>query len=705
MLPAAARRAGCSLGHLGLLRAGISTRPLRTQLRPFPERDFFTSARALVVGPSTSQPLPPPPRATFLKRARTVARYSFYLLGSTVVGAAVLTSAIFLHDAFTYTDRHIDGVPVSPLALNPERGGPKNLPILRRLLSDYEDTDNSDLVEKPHLVIVGGGWGAVGILNTLRPGDYHVTVVSPETYTTFTPLLPSAAVGTVQLRSLVEPLRKIIARLHGHLVYGSAMDLVMSERLLEVEVNRIQGDGSKVTERIYVPYDKLVIAVGSTSSTHGVPGLQHCFQLKTIKDARKIRQRILDNFETASLPTTTPEERKRLLSFVVCGGGPTGVEAAAEIYDLCQEDVMNYYPKICREEVSIHLIQSREHILNTYSEAISRYAENKFLHDDIDLITSARVAAVHDDRVEYSIRGEDGKRETRSIPTNFVLWSTGIAMNPFTERVSNLLPNQVHKKAIETDAHLRVKGAPVGEVYAIGDASTIETSVVSYLLELVDEADKNKDGKIDYDEWEIMVNRIKARIPMAESQLQQVRELFDLYDKDADNSLTLNELAVLLQEIGNKITALPATAQVASQQGKYLGKKFTKLAKQRDVLIMNGVADGPGADEAVSGPFKYLHLGSLAYIGNAAVFDLGKMSFMGGLAAMYAWRSVYWSEQVSSRTRALLMIDWIRRMGQGPVATVIQAMKMYLHRTGHRGLTLRWVWADAGSHAHFSTGR
>jgi NADH dehydrogenase FAD-containing subunit len=84
---------------------------------------------------------------------------------------------------------------------------------------------------------------------------------------------------------------------------------------------------------------------------------------------------LLENFEAASLPTTTSEERKRLLSFVVCGGGPTGIETAAEIYDLCQEDIVKYYPKVCREEVSIHVIQSREHILNTYSEAISKYAE------------------------------------------------------------------------------------------------------------------------------------------------------------------------------------------------------------------------------------------------------------------------------------------------------------------------------------------
>ena len=100
-------------------------------------------------------------------------------------------------------------MPVAPRALQPERGGPKNLPILSTLLSDWEDDENRGLAQKPHLVIVGGGWGvrtssyrsvlpanltlarqAVGVLDKLNPGDYHVTIVSPETYTTFTPLLP-----------------------------------------------------------------------------------------------------------------------------------------------------------------------------------------------------------------------------------------------------------------------------------------------------------------------------------------------------------------------------------------------------------------------------------------------------------------------------------------------------------------------------------
>lgn len=99
--------------------------------------------------------------------------------------------------------------------------------------------------------------------------------------------------------------------------------------------------------------------------------------------------------------------------------------------------------------------------------------QEKFRRDHVDVITLARVTAVHPDRVLYTLKDPDGKITTHEIPNNFVLWSTGIAMNPFTQRVSSLLPNQVHKKAIVVDAHLRVKGAPLGEVYAIGDCATV----------------------------------------------------------------------------------------------------------------------------------------------------------------------------------------------------------------------------------------
>jgi NADH dehydrogenase FAD-containing subunit len=118
------------------------------------------------------------------------------------------------------------------------------------------------------------------------------------------------------------------------------------------------------------------------------------------------------------------------------------------------DPILAQFPRVCREEVQIYIIQSRDHILNTYSEHISKYAEQRFKRDGINVIVNARVKEVWKDRVVYSITSEEKDKDGKvkkiakeiSVPSNFVLWSTGIAMNPFTRRVSDLLPNQVHKK-------------------------------------------------------------------------------------------------------------------------------------------------------------------------------------------------------------------------------------------------------------------
>lgn len=100
--------------------------------------------------------------------------------------------------------------------------------------------------------------------------------------------------------------------------------------------------------------------------------------MKTIDDARQIKNQVLENMELACLPTTSDEERRRLLSFVICGGGPTGVEFAAELFDLLNEDLLYSFPRILRNEISVHIVQSRSHILNTYDEALSKFAEVRF---------------------------------------------------------------------------------------------------------------------------------------------------------------------------------------------------------------------------------------------------------------------------------------------------------------------------------------
>lgn len=147
--------------------------------------------------------------------------------------------------------------------------------------------------------------------------------------------------------------------------------------------------------------------------------------MKTIDDARQIKNKVLENMELACLPTTSDEERKRLLSFVICGGGPTGVEFAAELFDLLNEDLLHSFPRILRNEISVHIIQSRSHILNTYDEALSKYAEARFTRDDVDVLTNARVKEVQDDKVLFT-QVEDGKKVVKEIPMGFCLWSTGV---------------------------------------------------------------------------------------------------------------------------------------------------------------------------------------------------------------------------------------------------------------------------------------
>ena len=148
--------------------------------------------------------------------------------------------------------------------------------------------------------------------------------------------------------------------------------------------------------------------------------------MKSIDDARNIRNRILQNLERAVLPTTSDEERRRLLSFVVSGGGPTGVEFAAELFDMLNEDLGRSFPKILRNEISVHVIQSRGHILNTYDEALSKYAEARFAHDQVEVLTNSRVKEVRPDKILFTQKDENGQTVTKELPMGFCLWSTGV---------------------------------------------------------------------------------------------------------------------------------------------------------------------------------------------------------------------------------------------------------------------------------------
>lgn len=183
----------------------------------------------------------------------------FTVLGIFVGVSGGLVLAFFAYDASTYKENaELIDLNVSEYALNPRRGGPKNLPIVDHLVDDDDSPEKKAQKHKPKLVILGTGWGSVALLKQLNPDDYHVTVVAPSNYFLFTPMLPSATVGTLEIRSLVEPVRRIVARVYGHFLKGQAEDVDFSAKL--VEISSIGPDGDK--QHFYLPYDKLVIGVG-----------------------------------------------------------------------------------------------------------------------------------------------------------------------------------------------------------------------------------------------------------------------------------------------------------------------------------------------------------------------------------------------------------------------------------------------------------
>jgi NADH dehydrogenase len=612
------------------------------------------------------------------RSTRLLRPFKFFFISCGVISSSFILAlgAFFIYDYTTYTPPSVPDNLIIPFdSIDPPIGGPENLPILTKNLDSFDNESKIKDSKKKKLVILGCGWGSVALLNQLNPDDYDVTVISPTNYFLFTPMLPCAAVGTLDIKTLMESIRSLINNVNGHFLQASAEKVEFSEKLIKVK-------DTSTNKCFYVPYDKLVVAVGSTSNTHGVKGLEHTFQLKTASDALNIRRKLQTNFERACLPTTSDAERKKLLSFVVCGAGPTGVEVAAEIFDLINEDLPRLYPKILRKEVSIHIIQSRSHILNTYDSAISEYSMEKFKNDDIDLLVNSRVQEILPDKVLYNQKDADGKMETKEVEYGLCLWSTGIGLNSLTKQLSDdLKPTQRNKRALETDSHLRVLGAPLGDVYAIGDCSTVRTDIGDHLEDYVRQFILNREKmtwnfaanedkiitdedirnfQITYTQLKALCLEIEKHHPLAKEALLLAEELIPKYDTSSRGTLEFEQLKKLFKEVDSKVTALPATAQRAHQEGAYLGRKLTKLANADKALLKHEIYSGD-IDDAVYKPFKYTYFGSLAYLGNSAVFDLPTGSLFGGLVAMYLWRSVYFAQSVSLRTRVLMFFDWLKR--------------------------------------------
>lgn len=261
--------------------------------------------------------------------------------------------------------------------------------------------------------------------------------------------------GTLEFRSIIEPVRNTKFRDDHHFQLAKAVELHCDRHVVVCE-------SVLNTKRYEVNYDKLVIAVGARSNTFNVPGVQeNAFFLKEISHARAIRNQILTNFELSVHPKITPDEEKRLLHFVICGGGPTGVEFGAEIYDFLREDVSRLYSQE-EDKVKVTLVEPKQ-ILPSFDQKLRHFAEKKIKQRSQFKLIQSGVVEVKKDCVKL----QDG----RILPCGLVVWSTGLAPRPFIENTD--LPKSKQKQLL-VDSYLQVKGVADGSVFALGDCAYIE---------------------------------------------------------------------------------------------------------------------------------------------------------------------------------------------------------------------------------------
>ena len=515
---------------------------------------------------------------------------------------------------------------------------------------------------KKRVVVLGSGWGAISFVKSLEAnGPYDVTLVSPRNYFLYTPLLPGAATGAVEDRSIVEPIRRPIAQKGMRYFEASAFSVDAAKRKVMCRGSDHTFKGAYTKElsdkapwkTFELEYDYLVTAVGAVPNTFGVPGVEeNCMFFKEISDAARFRREVNERFECATLPGVPRERIKELLTFVVIGAGPTGVELAAELYDMVYQDVAKTFPRRLLQDVNIQIIDLQEKILSAYDRRIAEYATDFFKRANITCLLGAIVKEVKEGCVVIQDK-ETG--EVRDVPFGLAVWCTGIKLNPLCEKIIETLPegSQENKRSLLCDKSLRVKGSE-GSIFAIGDCATIERPrSLAKAEELYREAARcTPDGDCEIDLGADGVKKAlmagKEEFPHLEEISNRVDDVFKKFT-DGGSRMSFPQFRNMLEDVDKGLRALPATAQVAKQEGEYLAAFFNECAGDEAKL------------KAEDARFDYVHKGSLAYIGkDAAVADIPGFAIVKGIAAGLIWKSFETISQVSPRNVLLVAADMVR---------------------------------------------
>jgi len=300
-----------------------------------------------------------------------------------------------------------------------------------------------------HIVIIGGGFAGLYVARGLRHVDADITLIDRHNYHLFQPLLYQVATAGLNPSDIAAPIRSILRK------QKNVSVLLGEATAIDVVRKRVQlADGHSLS------YDHLVVATGATHSYFGHPEWEHVAPgLKTIDDALEIRRRVLLAFEAAEREDD-PSVRDALMTFVVIGAGPTGVELAGALSEIARQTMVRDFRHIHPESTRVILVEGRDRVLPPYPPDLSEKARLQLVELGVEVITGATVTDVSESEVRI---GE------RVIPTRTVLWGAGVQASPLARSLGVPL-DRAGRVLVEPD--LTIPGHP--EVFVLGDLAAVQ---------------------------------------------------------------------------------------------------------------------------------------------------------------------------------------------------------------------------------------
>ena len=315
--------------------------------------------------------------------------------------------------------------------------------------------------ERHRVVVVGGGFGGLNATRALAHADVDVTVVDRANHHLFQPLLYQVAAGILPPGLIAPALRSVIRKQHN----ARALLAEVTELDLANRVVRAEGPDHHAVE---LPYDTLVVAGGATHSYFGRDEFaRYAPGMKTIEDARYLRDRILVAFETAEL-CTDPAERAEWLTFVVIGAGPTGVELVGQVAELAHKVLPPDYRSVDTREARILLLEGMGAVLGPFDPKLQRYTHGRLERMGVEIRVNTLATDMDDGSV--TVQGPDGPEVIR---TRTRIWAAGVQASPLAAQLAERAGVETDRAGrIPVNPDCTVPGHP--EVFAIGDMVSLD---------------------------------------------------------------------------------------------------------------------------------------------------------------------------------------------------------------------------------------